>query len=183
VTLSVGTTLCTAPLVGCKTPVLPGKSKLVLSERKPGRPAAKWRWKTGQATTVGDFGDPLTSGAFRTCIYDANGLSLLGGHVPAGGTCGGQPCWRAGVSGFSYNSRKPDVAPHGLVKLKLKAGDDGKAQVILSGRGANLPAPTLGTLELPLRIQLDSLETGACWEATFSAATIDTSQRFKARSD
>jgi len=181
--LSAGATLCTAPLVGCKTPVVAGKSKVLLSERKPGRPSFKWKWKAGQATTLADFGDPLTTASSRVCLYDAGDHPLLGGTVPAAGTCGGGPCWRASKSGFSYKSKKPGEAPQGLFKVKLKAGDDGKAQITLGGRGESLPIPTLGVLDLPIRVQMDSSETGACWEATFSTATLDTPLKFKARSD
>jgi hypothetical protein len=183
VSLSLGTTLCTAPLAGCKGGVVPGASKLVLSDRKPGRPSAKWKWKKGEATMAEEFGDPLTSGAFRVCMYDASGRALLGGRVPAGGTCGGQPCWRSVASGFSYKTTQPGLAPHGLIKLRVKAGDDGKAQVVLGGRGPSLPMPALRGVELPLRIQLDSLETAACWETVVSTAIIATPQTFKAKSD
>lgn len=183
VSLSAGTTLCTAPLAGCKSTVLPGKSKVLLSERRAGRGTFKWTLKKAEATALGDFGDPLTTGDLRLCVYDALGRPLLGGRVPAGGTCSGRPCWRAGGSGFAYKTTAPTDAPHGLVKLKLKAGDDGKALVKLGGRAENLQMPVLGGLDLPLTVQLDSLETAICWEATFSASKLDTPVKFKAVSD
>jgi len=56
----------------------------------------------------------------------------------------------------------------------------GKIQV--KGGGANLHLPTL-PLVTPVRMQLHREDTGACWEATYSSASTNTTGGFKAKSD
>jgi hypothetical protein len=66
--------------------------------------------------------------------------------------------------------------------VQLKAGQTGKAQILVKGRGSNLQAPALSLMNLPVRVQLVN-GGGACWEATYSSTFQNTATTFKAKSD
>ena len=55
-----------------------------------------------------------------------------------------------------------------MTQVQLKVGGDGKAKVLVQGKGGDLGMPTIEALEQPLRIQLQSSD-GPCWEAVCSA--------------
>lgn len=63
----------------------------------------------------------------------------------------------------------------------LKPGADGKARVLVKARGPNVGLPTPPGVELPVVVQLQR-EGGACWEASYTTATVETDTRFKAKS-
>jgi hypothetical protein len=162
------------PEAGCQpaaarsSPLLLGKGKL------------KWRWTSSAAVATSDFGDPAATTDYRLCIYDASGegWSAL---APAGGTCGGRPCWKAlGSVGFRYGDR--DALPDGLTKMLLAAGTVGRARIQVRGGTANLPLPSL-PFTTPVRVQLQRADGGACWEATYGSAVTDGPDGFKAKSD
>ena len=68
-----------------------------------------------------------------------------------------------------------------LLLLVSKAGSDGKAKVLVKGKGVRLGMPVL-PLAVPVRVQLASA-SGACWEAEFQSAGVieNTTSRFSAR--
>jgi hypothetical protein len=105
--------------------------------------------------------------------------------VPPGGTCGNAPCWRAnGVKGFTYRNKAG--TPNGLSDLKLKTGAAGKASFQVKGRGVNLPTPPLGPtlgLMLPVtaQLQIQNGPTTECWQTTYTQATLNSQERFRAK--
>jgi len=70
----------------------------------------------------------------------------------------------------------------------LQAGADGKAKIVVKGKGANLPMPApVGTglfaQDTAVTVQLVNSD-GMCWEADFSApAKKNDLKVFKAKSD
>jgi hypothetical protein len=137
------------------------------------RPLA-WRWR-GAATTLTDFGDPTTT-SYQLCLYDnifATPALRMDLALPAGGTCGGLPCWQAESSRLRY----VDAAgtPSGIVQAKLMAGADGHASIAITGQGRLLavPAPVPPSTQLPfnfgLALVLRNDTTGVCWAAGYSA--------------
>jgi hypothetical protein len=54
-------------------------------------------------------------------------------------------------------------------------------QVVVKGKGANLPDPTLTNLPLPVTAQVINPDTGACVEAVFNTASENTDTIFKAK--
>jgi hypothetical protein len=91
-----------------------------------------------------------------------------------------RPCWKAtGTSGDAYEN--PLGAPDGIGTLTLKAGAAGKSLAMVKGKGAALALPSL-PLELPITAQLQSTN-GACLDATFWRATLNTGQKLKAKSE
>jgi hypothetical protein len=185
----VGT--CTpAPRGDCRGPSEAGKAKLSLKDM-PGARQDRLQWKIskGEATTLGDFGDPLSPGDdFTLCLYDGTNSPIFSVVVLGGGTCGSLPCWRmSGSTSLLYRAARPRDA-EGLDRLKLTSGATAKMKVtvVRKGRGTNLdiPVPTVAGLMLPATIQLQQ-DGGNCFTSTFSAGGVikHDAVSFKALSD
>jgi len=123
--------------------------------------------------------DPRATTDYQVCLFarsDPNRTSLLfAARVPAGGTCGGAPCWRSVPGGFAYRNR--EAAPHGIGKLLVVGDDGGDGRVMAVGRGAGLVAAPTGVpalpLPAPLELQLQAVGTGAgCMAMDFPAAGV-----------
>lgn len=170
----------------CRATIAPGKSKILVRNDgfDPDDLALSWKWAKGAATAAADFGDPTTSDTAYLCLYNDDGggagnVLVTQANLPAGGLCAGRPCWKAlgtpaGAKGFKYKDK--ERTPNGVLKAVLKPGTDGRSKIVLkAGRGnlsagvaAGLPAvPVIGTLTAQLHVPA----TGACWGATFTAAT------------
>lgn len=162
---------CSAePAAGCTA----GRSQIVV-----GRGAADtllWTWRTGAASGPVDFGDPRTTTDFAFCLHreDAGGwANLLQLSLPAASTCGATstPCWRttAGPAPGGYVFRDGTSQHDGVTELRLTPRRDGRASILLRGRGAGLglPALPLG----PAERVVAQLRTGdgACWSADYGA--------------
>jgi hypothetical protein len=156
-------------------PFVAGKASILLLDKAGDeRDSLKWKWLRGTATSYLDYGSPLTTTEYGLCMYDANGL-VISALVPTGAA------WQAGLKGFKYKSR--DGSPAGVTQIQLKVGADGKAKVLVQGKGADLGMPALDALAQPLRVQLRSSD-GQCWEAVYSApAKRATSAIFSDRAD
>jgi hypothetical protein len=127
--------------------------------------------------TTADFGDPVTAHDYELCIFDAGG-NVLRAQAPAGDTCGRRPCWKGVTTGFSYSDK--ERTPEGVDRIRLTAGDTGKARILVRGKGDNLAMPALGGLVLPLHVQLLA-EGGQCWEA--AGVIRNDATQFKGKSD
>jgi hypothetical protein len=168
-----------APLGGCRTAASGQLTVRDWSADRKDRLA--WTWLAGAETMLEDFGDPFTTTDYRVCLYDAVDRVLLGAEAPAGGTCGTVNCWRyQGSNAIAYRDLARD--PYGMDKMKLQAGAAGKAKIKLTARGVNVSTPVLRFLALPLRFQLQA-SNGECWEATYSAAVVNTPAQLKAKPD
>lgn len=178
-----------APLAGCRAPTRQGKALLQMKHEGP-RSAGnrlKWKWLTGAATAFADFGDPTLATDYVLCLYDESGgtpaLLLHALTAPAGGTCGDGPCWKTLSTDKGYRFKDGDRVRCGLDSLKLKAGPEGKAKVLVGAKGAGVSLPALPP-SLPLRVQVQA-GNGACWEAVYSAAGVRKSSatQFKGKAD
>jgi FG-GAP-like repeat/Bacterial Ig-like domain len=152
----------------CRTPAVGGKAFFQLQDKSPDdKDRLTWKWLKGATTPKADFGNPVTTDGYDLCVYDAGAL-VASAIAPAGGTCAGKPCWKDKTKGFDYKDK--DLTPGGLQKMVMREGLlDGKAKIILKGKGANLPMPDLGTLTGPLDVQLRRRTGGMCFGATYSA--------------
>jgi cysteine-rich repeat protein len=171
---------CTVgPLTGCRTPWIPHKASIQISNKDGStKDAIKWKWSKGSRTTFAELGDPTTSTSYQVCVYDQTGLRFEITN-PAGGICaGGKPCWKqTGSNGFAYKDK--ELTPDGGLSLRLKQGPIGKAQIQFQGRGDQLAMPDLTTIVQPLIVQIQNSD-GLCWEATYSGpATKQTADQFK----
>ncbi len=173
------------PVVGCLSPAIPGRGRVMIRNRHDGRSKIKWKWIAGEETTLADLGDPSSSSDYVLCLYDEIGgqprLDLEQDLLAATG-CKNGPCWQATSSGFKYKDRSR--RHNATDSARLKAAEAQKAKVKVRAVG-----PTLGPPNLPLsqattvRVQLNNLETGACWETVHTTSTRNDSEYFKARSD
>ena len=154
----------------CRHPTLPLRSRLSLRDHSSdSRDTVAWKWVRGAATAPGDFGDPFASDAYALCIYDATGRKLEA-LVPAGGTCGTEPCWKPTSRGdIVYADRA--ASADGVRKMRLHPDTDGEAKVTLAGRGERLDLPVL-PLAPPVRAQLHASH-GQCWEIRFEGAGVE----------
>jgi hypothetical protein len=174
------TPLCGAtPRAGCRQVTVAEKSLLLLKNKTDNsKDKLVWRWVKGAATVLTDYGDPINSTDYAFCAYDATSnvpARVMNVVVPHGGTCaGGQPCWRAtGTKGFKYKDSARTTG--GIGKIILKVGPAGKAKVLVKGKGANLPVPSL-PLDDDTHVTAQVVNSnGQCWTASFPAPPLLTS--------
>jgi hypothetical protein len=148
-TPTVGVACGTAPAVGC---IAPGKGKLLVNEKKPGKEKLKVSLtKLQEMVAQSQFGDPtsVNGTAYAVCIYDAaNQLQASYSVAQAGATCGDSPCWKA-VSDKGYKYRDKSTAADGILTMKLIGGDAGKGKVKVVGKNTtgNLPTGVAAQLQ------------------------------------
>jgi len=130
----------------------------------------------GAATDAADFGDPTSNEGYVLCLYDASspsGALLMENRIPAGGTCGTKPCWKAlgnppGAKGYRYKDK--ERTPNGILKVVLKPGIEGKSKIVVKGGQSNVFTGAAGApplpLPLPVTMQLQN-SSGECWQATY----------------
>jgi cysteine-rich repeat protein len=144
----------------------------------------QFKWARGQATTLAEFGNPVTTTTYLVCIYDGSGNAqpLLAAAAPADGTCkSNKPCWKGASTSYKYNDAL--LTPDGLQSMLVKEGlVDFKAKLQVKGRGTNLLAPTL-PLVPPVTVQVHNTQTGVCWDAVFTTPSVNDTVRFKATGD
>jgi hypothetical protein len=142
-------------------------------------PRLQWRWSEGaSAMTQSDFGNPLTTTTYTLCLYDEAGGSAVfktGATIPAAGTCGTKPCWRAqSTTGWTY--RDPAASKDGIKTITLKGGTAGKPLIKITGAGANLLQPSafsgseLFDEDPAVIVQLLRGDAETCWSSTFNVS-------------
>jgi hypothetical protein len=165
-----------------------GKAKLSLRDSDvDAKDKIKWSWGRGEATTTGDFGNPVTTDAYTLCVFDGPIFTrrlFLDSTAPADGSCeNGGSCWTArgtppGSKGFVYKDSKI-LLPDGLKRVKLQPGIDRRAKASVTGAGSNLELPSPMNVALPVIVQLQG-ENGACLESVFTTAKQNVEDGFKA---
>ncbi len=173
----------------CKVPTQPKGSTLALKNVDPAKPKLTWNWKKGQATALGELGDPFTPGAsdYTLCGFDRSGPGgsyalRFSVAAPAGGTCPTKPCWVNKFTKVRYKDK--ERTPDGADTLVLTPGPDGAAKMSMTAKGPHLSLPS-AALAPDVRVQLrrDDLPS-VCWEATFDAnVQTNAAGVFKAKSD
>jgi hypothetical protein len=158
------------PLGGCRTSQ---KAALKLKDNAVGsKNQLLWKWRKGQATSLGSFGTPTGTTSYTLCVY-------VGTAAATAYTVPGGAHWTTlGTTGFKY--KDPSGTAAGIQKVILKSGADGKAQVLVRGRGDNLPNPTL-PVALPVTAQLVNSATNVCYTSTFATATDNRATLFQAQ--
>src|SRR5262249_31445417 len=145
----------------------------------PDKDKIDWKWNKGAATTLADFGNPVTTDSFVFCLFDTSQATpslLFRADVAEDGTCGtkAKPCWsQKSDKGFTF--KNSDGNATGVTSVKLTAGESGKAKIQLKGKGSALSGRPFGLtappFPLPLTAQLQSTN-GQCWEADFSSTGL-----------
>lgn len=182
-----------SPVSGCQQPGARGSLVRLHDDPGGGRDKLVWKWRASSGTAVADFGNPLTSTRYALCVYDEVGgtpqLSASASLAPGSTCAGGSPCWLAlGARGYRFQGGA--APPNGIVKVRLRAHNDGSARVQVLGKGAalSLPVPANGRLlqeDPAVVVQLVTDQVPAtCWEAVFSTAAAKSSgDTFKDVSD
>ncbi len=157
------------PLAGCRNPTAAKKAQLKLKNVADGsKDQLQWKWGSGAATTLAEFGDPIGSTSYALCLYD--GTTLISSSViPAGGLCNGKPCWKGNAKQFQYKSKTN--TPDGIAQVKLQAGVAGKAQIQVKGKGTLLVMP-LAAPTGTVTAQLSRSGATTCWQAIYSTPAI-----------
>jgi cysteine-rich repeat protein len=174
-----------APQTGCREQTAPRGAFRFREAADPARSRLVWLWSKGVETMPEDFGNPFADTDYALCVYDASAdpQPIMSARAPAGGTCGAAaiPCWRElGGPGPPVEYFDLLAASDGLMRVRLKPGAEGKARVIVGGRGAALSLPEL-PLAPPVTVQLQA-SSGECWTATYQAfITKNADGRFRAR--
>ncbi len=173
------------PQPGCITGTESASSRIKIEDGYKGKDALQWKWNDGGATTPPQLGSPDSSSRYVLCVYAKTAGSVrpvLEEDIPAGQTCDEVPCWTPRGDGFKYKDSRND---HGSVKtLRIEPGAAGDASLQVKASGPTVGPPSLPLdLSTPAKVQLLNLETGACWESTFSTASENTPTTFKAMSD
>lgn len=176
--------LCGAlPTAGCRSATPFGGGQLQIKDQSEARKdQLKWKW-SGQATTIAEYGNPVTTASYVICIYDSsiNPQPLLSRAAPFDGICNGKPCWTAKPTSDQYGDKF--LTPDGIKKVLLKEGlVDGKPKVQVQGSGIFIQPPAL-PLTLPVTVQVKNTQTGVCWDAVYSTASKNDAAQFKAKSD
>jgi hypothetical protein len=138
-----------------------------------------WQWIGADAGSHDALGDPVggTTG-YALCVYDATGALRTGLGVPAAGTCGARPCWRAlGEAGYRYADRR--ATRDGVAGIVLRAGAGRRARMKLKARGPGVPMPSL-PLGDGATVELHRSDATPCWRARFDAPAADGATRFRA---
>jgi hypothetical protein len=171
-----------APVAGCETA---DRGRLLLVQSSS-RARNRLTWKFGPgAIAPGAFGDPVTTDDYRLCLYAGADGVVASALLPAGGTCGTAPCWKAngnppGSKGFRYKSKTK--TPDGVSKLVLRSTS---GKITLAAKGYQLaPAGLPRPAPLDLLVQLQA-GNGECWESSFADGDQlqNTESKFKAKSN
>lgn len=169
--VDVDTGCSAAPISGCRAA---GKSLLLLKDAGvDDADKLTWKWLKGAATSLADLGTPGAATDYTLCLYAGDGNPPE--TLPIGAA------WSAIGGGFKFQDAAG--APAGVRKAILKAGEAGKAKLLVKGGGTNLPDPA-PPLALPVTVQLVNDTTAACYEAVFDSLDVikNVTGQFKAKS-
>ncbi len=157
------------PLAGCRNPTAAKKAQLKLKNAADdSKDQLQWKWGSGAATTLAEFGDPIGSTSYSLCLYDGTTL-ISHALIPAGGLCNGKPCWKGNAKQFQYKTKTN--TPDGIAQVKLQAGVAGKAQIQVKGKGTLLVMP-LAAPTGTVTAQLSRSGATTCWQAIYSTPAI-----------
>jgi hypothetical protein len=144
-------------------------------------PSVTLSWLSAGTVVPSEFGSPDLTDHYALCVYDESGPTpalILGAVAPAAQLCTtARGCWTPNANGFVYRDRVR--TPEGISALTLKGGTAARIRLV-AGKG-HLDFPGL-PFPLPIRLQVQS-SAGACFEATYSAPSVNSAQAFLARPD
>jgi hypothetical protein len=173
-----GPVCAVAPLAGCRTPTVAGKSSLVIVDKADdAKDTLQWKLQKGPITPKADYGDPLATTGWSFCLYDSGGALMTRAEIPAGGLCAGKPCWKSAKTFFKYLDK--ELSPDGVHQVQLKEGlKAGKSGQSLKGKGValDLPAFPLPPAAFPLTAQLQG-NHGLCFETDLGLVKKNTESK------
>lgn len=168
-----GTCGVSAPRTGCYDAL---KSALTLSDgATDDKDKLIWKWLKGDQTTQEEFGVPTGTTSHTLCLFAGTAATFIGSATLPPGSM-----WSP-ISDKGYKFKDPTGTPDGLQKAVLKGGAQGKAKIIVKGKGANLPDMLGASLPLPVIVQLGN--EGTCFEGQYDSGDIKKNDgaQFKAK--
>jgi hypothetical protein len=179
-----------APDAGCTTGFAKG---LLIVKELAGKEKVIAKLLNGPATAQVDFGDPTIPGGtgYNLCIYDDASNLVAGLDVARAGdaTCSGgaKECWKAiggappGGKGYKYKDKS--LAADGVLLMRLKGGEAGKAKTVVKGMGTNLPLPIAASLTsaASVTLQLRGSDAPLCFSVTLADVKNQEADFFKAK--
>ena len=171
------------PMEDCGQQTMARRGGVSLKNKSPDtKDRLRWKWVRGSQTDLEDFGDPRDGETdYALCTYDAsdNPQPLSAQLIPGGGMCPGRPCWKqVGAKRFDYRNH----ASNSLVKVFLKAAEEGRARLGVTGRGDVLDMAQL-PIEAPVTVQFQA-SNGKCWESRYDALILkNENDTFRAKPD
>ena len=144
------------------------------------RDTIRWKWLTGQVTTLAELGSPTGTTEFALCIID----SIEGEEIVARELLFDRgEAWRSRATGFRYSTRTG--IPDGITRARIKAGIEGRSKITLKGKGAQTRLPeSLSPFQYfsvspTLMLRLVNSE-GTCWESRFGIdrTTVNRGDKF-----
>ncbi len=162
----------TGPATGCLRSLVPRRSTIALHDPPRGVSRLLWRWRAGEATAREDLGDPLAGTDYELCVFDGTGARVVAASAPTGGTCGKRPCWKERKNGIDYHD--PERTPDGILRIRLRPGADGKANVMVDASGPLLSLPSL-PLVPPVTVELQGAACAGKRPTTPGASCATTS--------
>src|SRR5262249_36609284 len=151
--------------LGCAA-AAPGRSSIMLRDNASAlADRIVWRWRGAVAVDKGALGFPGSFTGYALCVFDRTGLKLSA-SAPAGGLCGGRPCWHELPSGYRYAD--VDGTPDGIQHLQMHAGPPGQSRLMLRGRGPLLAMPSSLGLAPPVTVRLQRTDGAACWQSVYA---------------
>ena len=173
----------TMPPSGCQQPSHAGAASIRFHSDALFRDFLTWTW-VGDGNQGAALGDPVTSTEFAFCLYD--GISAVDQLVfereaRPGLQCAGKPCWRHTRRGFQYRDANGSLGATRQVSVQ---SDARKTKLTWKASGPSLLPPLMPLANDPaVRAVLINMESGACWESSFSHPTNNDEGGFRARSD
>jgi len=174
------------PDLSCATPVDARRARLTVRRPAVVRSAKDklaFTWGGGAATTLANFGNPLSATGYALCIYDGASCLVSESRIAPGGSCGrtAKPCWRSNGKSFTYTDASAAAA--GIQSVKLRPGADGKAQIVVVAKGSALESPALPLdVSSPVQAQLRSVDD-RCWAAQLANPSRNDPRTFSASGD
>ncbi len=162
------------PDTGC---LAAGKSFLKIKNRADSdKDQLLWKWLRGPATTIADWGLPLSDTDFAVCIYTGTGANqVYSAGVAGGGVCNGKPCWKTlGSSGYRFKDR--DGLQDGHTKIVAKSGTTGttnRSKAIVKTKGGSIVLPSLPLdISADIVVQLHRSDDPICFESRFAPTSL-----------
>lgn len=157
------------------------RGQLTISDKSNNdKDSFQWSWSRGQNTTQAEFGAPTVTTGYDICVYagDSNPLMVLS---VAASSLDWVATGSDGTKGYAFND---DMAmSDGVTKITLTSSDAGNSKISVKGKGLSLPMPTLGSLSVPITVQLQRSDSSQCFESVFDLNDVmsNSSEKLKVR--
>jgi len=128
----------------------------------------KLSWKWAGTASLADLGDPTQGSTnYAFCLYD-DGVLKMSPAIPAIGSCGDKPCWKATATGRQYKDKFGSYG--GITKVKIKA-TLGAAAIQVKGKGSILasPFPISDATAVTVQFVRNPGAGVECWESVLPA--------------